>query len=541
MGNTPALETMDPLAHRQYPSVEGLVFGGPAQDSPAVPSTPQEFETGLRTSQQQAFGRPPPGLAPPHLAPQFFPGHSHHPSESAAPWPQPPYSMALPPDAIYANGSEFHSPIYPPISSGFQAPFSVPFSPQGGPVAPNGGATRSHSQSPNKSHQGEDRGSSYDGELHTAVHMNGGASINYPASDIYDIGKHVNHLFGNPEFTDHIFQIRSPEAILWSMPVHAVIVSRSPVVLEALRHGAPSPFPTKDNRRLAEVVTDDIFVTAESLNEAFKILYAAPLLPANAFLYNLGPYGGGQDQGYTFNEARKRMGQAISYAAAGRVMQIPEMQACGLRIAKSLLRWDTLDIALHFGFSASKTTVQSNGFVPDNRLLETYAVSLLDDALEFIAYNFPSDFSLYSTAPELRQTPRLPVVVEPKQPSHTPRLSMIRFGEAPPEDERKPSHVTQLLSSILLSLPLALLDRLLSHPAAANQVGWSGLVKIMRDVIEEREKRRQNILKIQAKLLVDAPRTLLENLYREEHVEPTAERPSGFKPVAIRMAEHALP
>jgi hypothetical protein len=63
----------------------------------------------------------------------------------------------------------------------------------------------------------------------------------------------------------------------------------------------------------------------------------------------------------------------------------------------------------------------------------------------------------------------------------------------------------------------------------------------MRDVIEEREKRRHNILKIQAKLLVDAPRTLLENLYREEHVEPTAERPSGFKPVAIRMAEHALP
>lgn len=538
-GHTPALENMDPLAHRQYPSVEGLVFGGAAQDSPAVPSTPQDFETGLRTAQQQAYGRPPPGLAPPHMAPQFFPGHSHHPSEPAASWPHPPYSMALPPDAIYANGTDFHSPIYPPVSAAFQTPFSAPFSPQGGPAAPNGKITRSHSQSPSKSHHGEDR-SSYEDELQNAVHMNGRASISYPASEVYDIGKHVMNLFGNPEFTDHIFQIRSPEAILWSMPVHAAVVSRSPVILEALRHGAPPPFPTKDTRRLAEVVTDDMFVTAESLNEAFKILYAAPLLPADVFLYNLNPYDSSHGQPYAFNEARKRMGQAISYAAAGRVLQIPEMQACGLQIAKSLLRWDTLDIAFHFGLSASKTTVQPNGFGPDNRLLETYAVPLLDDALEFMAYNFPSDFSLHAIAPELRQTPRLPVVVESKQPAHNPRLSKIRFGDAPPEDELKPSDITQVLSSILVSLPLALLDRLFSHPAAANKVGWSGLAKIMRDAIDEREKRRQKILKIQAKPLVDVPKMLQENLYREERVEPSSERPSGLKPVATRMVEHAL-
>ncbi|KAJ4349883.1 uncharacterized protein N0V89_008502 [Didymosphaeria variabile] len=525
-------------AHRPQVSVEGLVFGGIAQESPAMPSTPQDFEQGVRAA-QQGFSRPPPGLAPPHLAPQFYPGHSHHPSESAASWPHPPFSMAMPPDAVYANGNEFHSPAYPPASGAFQAPFAAPFSPQVGPVSMNGVAMRSHSQSPSKSQHGEPGpGSNYCEEPQNVLYANELSLAKQTTSEGYDTSKHIFNQFGNPEFTDYVLHIRSPEAMLWSMPVHAVMVSRSPVIFEALRHSTPPPFQTKDTRRSAEVLIDDRFVTPESLNEAIKVLYAAPLLPAEAFLYNLSPYNVGHDQDYASNEARKRMGQAISYAAAGRVLQIPEMQACGLRIAKSLLRWDTLDMVLHFGCSANKTTVQPNGFGADNRILETYAVPLLDDALEFIAYNFPSDFALYSIAPELRQSPRLPAVVESKQPSHNPRLSKIRFGDAPPEDELKPSPVTQLLSSILLSLPLALLDPLFSHPAAANQVGWSGLVRIMREVIEEREKRRQKVLKSLVKSLDSSiSRALLENVYREEHVEPTSERASGFKPVAVRPSE----
>ncbi|KAJ4305389.1 hypothetical protein N0V90_000920 [Kalmusia sp. IMI 367209] len=528
--------------HRPQPSVEGLVFGGIAQESPAMPSTPQDLESDGRAS-QQAFSRPPPGFAPPHMASQFYPGHSHHPSEPTAAWSYPAYSMPLPPETIYANGNDFRSPAFPPASGAFQAQFSAPFSPQGGPVAMNGTAIRSHSQSPSRSQFGEaDPGSNYGDESQNAPHANGRVPAKYTtSSEGYDVAKHVFNLFGNPEFTDYILHLRSPDVVLLSFPVHAAIVSRSPVIFEALRRSAPPAFQTKDPRRLAEILTDDRFVTPESLLEAIKILYAAPLLPSEAFVYGLHPYDGGHDQGYGFHEARKRMGQAISYAAAGRVLQIPEMLACGLRLTKSLLRWDTLDIVLHFGFSASKTTVQPNGFGTDSRILETYAVPLLDEVVEFIAYNFPSDFVLYKIAPELRQAPRLPTLVESKQSSHNPRLSKIRFGDAPPEDELKPSHVTQLLSSILLSIPLALLDRLFSHPAAANLIGWSGLVKILRDVIDEREKRRQKVLTNQIKPLLDAtvPRTLLENLYREERVEPTSERRSGFKPVTLPLRDQA--
>lgn len=538
-GRINVAENTDTLGHHPQRSVEGLVFGGPAQESPAMPSTPQDLETGLRSS-HHVFARAPPGLAPPHIAPQFYPGLSHHPSEPTATWPHPPYSMALPPEVVYTTGADFHSPVYPPVSGALQLPFPAPFSPQGGPVVLNGDAARSHSRSPTKSQYGEvDPGSNYGEDPQHSVHANGRASAKYAASEVYDVGKHIFNLFGNLEFTDYTLRILSPEAQLWSMPVHAAVVSRSPVIFEALRHGAPSSqFPVKDTKRIAEVLIDDRFVTAESLHEGIKILYAAPLLPVDVFLYNLGPYDGGHDQGYVFNEARKRMSQAISYAAAGRVLQIPEMQACGLRIAKSLLRWDTLDVALHFGLVANKTTVQPNGFGGDSRFVEAYASPLLDDALEFIAYNFPSDFSLYTIAPELRQMPRLPAVMEPRQPSHNPRLSKIRFGDAPPEDELKPSHITQLLSSILLSIPLVLLDRLFSHPAAANQVGWSGLVKMMRDVIGEREKRRQKVSKSQI-THVETPRALLGNIYQEERVESTPDRPSGYKPVAVRVAERA--
>ncbi|KAF2644729.1 hypothetical protein P280DRAFT_178647 [Massarina eburnea CBS 473.64] len=522
--------------HPLQPSVEGLVFGGLVQESPAMPSTPQDLEPEM-SAPQPTFARPPPGLAP-HLAPQFFPGHSHHPSEPTAAWLQPTYSMAPPPEAIYGNGHDYTSPTFPAVTAPYQAPYPAPFPLQTAPPALNGTAS-SHTLSPSKSQFGDVKPVS-NGEENIISYVNGTAPHRFEGpSEGYEMARHVFGLFGNPEFTDYVLHIRSPEVMLLSLHVHAAIISRSPVIMEALRRSAPPAYRTKDPRRVADILTDDAFVTPESLHEAIKILYGAPLLSVHQFMFGLDPYDRGNDQGHSFNEARRRMGQAISYAAAGRVLQIPEMQTCGLRVAKALLRWDTVDQVLHFGLTANKTTVQPSGTATDSRLLETYAVPLLDEGLEFIAYNFPSNFALYTLAPEMRRYPRLPTVIEQRQPTHNPRLSKIRFGDAPPEDDLKPSHISQVLSSILLSLPLPLLDRLFSHPAAANQVGWSGLVKIMRDVVAERERRRQKALEAQLTSSSDGsvPRALLENLHREERVDPSIERPSGFILTSMRPAE----
>lgn len=94
---------------------------------------------------------------------------------------------------------------------------------------------------------------------------------------------------------------------------------------------------------------------------------------------------------------------------------------------------------------------------------------------------------------------------------------------------------------MLLSLLLPLLDRLFSHPAAANQVNWSGLVKLMHDVVDERERRRQKASKSQLRVSPDCtvPAFLVENLEREEKVEPAPEHPSGHKLTATRSGGRA--
>ncbi|CAI6340513.1 unnamed protein product [Periconia digitata] len=505
--------------HRFQQSVEGIVFGGAVQESPAMPSTPQEFESDMHVSQPN-FTRPPPGFAP-HMAPQFFPGHSHHPSDPAASWLQPAYSMGPPPEVIYGNGHGYTSPTFAPGSASFQAAFPAPFPPPNAAMPVNG-ATRSHSQSPSKSHFEDAKPAPYLEDEPVIPYTNGSAPRQFGApGEIHTIARHVFGLFGNPEFADCILHVRFQDTVLLAMPVHAAIVSRSPAILESIRRSASPSFRTKDPRRLAEVTVDNIFVSYESSLEAIKILYGGPLLSPPSFLFGLTPYLDGSDQGFVSSEARRRLGQVISYIAAGSSMQIPEMQSSGLRVAKALLRWDTIEELLHFC------------------LTETCAMPLLNEVVGFIAHNLPSDFSLYSLAPELRHYPRLPTVTEPNQGSHNPRLSKIQFGDAPAEDEGRPSHITQVLSSILLTIPLPLLDQIFGHPALANPVTRNNLVKIMRDVIEEREARRQKASKAELKLSPDGTvaQRLLENLRHQERMELSNERPSGFALISTREAE----
>lgn len=515
-GREPSLHHVS--AHRFQPSVEGIIFGGAVQESPAMPSTPQEFEHDMRAP-QSAFTRPPPGFAP-HLAPQFFPGHSHHPSDPVAPWLQPAYSMPPPPEAMFGNGQDYTSPTFAPGSALFQAHFPTPFHPTPAPLAPNG-TTSSHSQSPSKSHFEETKPAPYLEEDSAAPFTNGNTSRRFETpNQAHDIAHHVFGLFGNPEFTDYILHVRFQDTGI-SLPVHAAIVSRSPVILDAIRRSASPTFQTKDPRRLAEVVINDMFVSPESLHEAIKILYGAPLLAPQSFLFGLSPYVGGSEQGVVSDEARMRSTQLISYIAAGRNLQVPEMEACGLRIAKALVRWDTIDELLHFA------------------LTETYAMPILNDVVDFIAYNLHPEFTLHFLAPELRQHSRLPSYTEPKQPSHNPRLSKIQFGDAPREDDTKPSHITQVLSSVLLTIPLPLLNQLFSHPVLAGQIGRNGLARLMQDVVDERERRRQKALKAQLRPSPDGtvPQRLLDNLYQQESIERSNERPSGLVLVTNRQSE----
>ncbi|KAG9379319.1 hypothetical protein A1F94_009675 [Pyrenophora tritici-repentis] len=524
--------THSPL-HRHQLSAGAVVFQS-ANVSPTIPITPQEPE--LDTNGQHSLARPPPGFGPPQLAP-FFAGPVQHVSEAGAPWQLPPHTVA-PPDTAYENGVEYR-PSQFGAPNAYPNPYNGHFSPEEAAFAANGAIT-SHSQSPSKAHFGEVMPSSEHGEdQHAVSYQNGSAP---PAEHLeqspFELASYLSTQFGNPEFADFILQIRSPESILVSMPVHGIVVVRSPVIADAIRRSPAPSHRSRDARRLVDVLALDPFASRESLEEAVKVLYGAPLISAPTFLYGLTPYMYEADQVSPSNDAGRRMRQVLSYIAAARTLQMPSMQARGIEIARMLLRWDTVDQVLQYALQAN---LGSRSRADSQDTEDPFVAMLLNYALEFIAFTFPVDFKLYSIAPEFKETPRLPPLVEPRQSTHNPRLSKIRFGDAPPEDELQPSHATVVLSTILLSLPLPLIERLFNHRATANQIGWTGAVKILRDVVNERENRRKKVSRGQLKPAQGGTMSavLLNNVFLEEHVEqvePSPLHPSGHRLTTKRVA-----
>jgi hypothetical protein len=514
-------------SHRHQLSAGALVFQS-ANESPVVPITPQE--AGPDVHGQHTMPRPPPGFGPEQFAP-FFPGHSQHASEAGALWHLPPHTIA-PSDPTYENGV-----AYP-------GPYNGHFTPGDAGFGTNGTMT-SHSQSPSKAQFSETVPTSDHGEeQHTIPYQNGTAP---PAERLeespFELAAYLSTQYGNPEFADFILQVRSPESILVSVPVHGIVVVRSPVIAEAVRRSPAPTHRSRDARRLVDVLALDPFTTRESFEEAVRVLYGAPLLSAQIFLYGLGPYMHESDQASPSNDAQRRMRQVLSYIAAARTFQMPSMQARGFEIARMLLRWDTVDQVLQYVLAASsRPRSRAEGLDSEDPFLAT----LLNYALDFVAYTFPVDFKLYTIASEFEQFPRLPTLVEhqPRQPTHNPRLSKIRFGDAPTEDDHQPSHATTVLSTILLSLPLPLVERLFNHRGTANQIGWTGAANILRDVVNERENRRQKVSRGQLKSSQDVktPTALLNNVYieeRVEQVEPSPLHPSGHRLTTQRVAGEA--
>jgi len=489
-------------SHRYRLSGDAVIFQS-ANESPANPITPQEAD--IELNGQNPLPRPPPGFGPHQFAP-FPPGPAQFPPEAGAPWPLPPHSQ-LP------NGAT----PYPGLLNGHFPPAEVAF-------AANG--ITSHAQSPTKPYFADTALSGERGEeSHLISHQDVNPAPEERAESVYELASYLSEQLGNPEFADIVLQVRSHESVLMSLLAHKIVVARSPVIAEAVRRSAAHPQRNRDGLQVVEIHAPDSFATRDSLEEAISVLYGAPLLDAPRFLYGLVP----ENHQSPSPDARHRMRQVLSYFAAARTFRIPIMHNRGVALARLLMRWDTVDLILQYALQVS----------PD---AEDPSVSaLINSALDFIAYEFPLNFKLHTIAPELQETPRLPILVEPRQPAHNPRLSKIRFGDAPPENDLQPSLSTGVLSTILLSLPHFLIQRIFNQSAAVKRIAWPDTVNHMRDVVSERENRRQKALRGQLQQAQDGsiPAILLNNLYLEEsleQVEPSHLYPLGVRLVAKRMA-----
>ena len=139
---------------------------------------------------------------------------------------------------------------------------------------------------------------------------------------------------------------------------------------------------------------------------------------------------------------------------------------------------------------------------PEASLLQTFVYStsdgelfsvdcakfLLDLSLSFMFSSFPSDWVFDKTAKPLPIVDRLPVARNsPVSYCNKSKLASIQFGQRPPDVNPNSVDRDTLISSIVLSVPLAQL-RLIAQANIPSVIGQ------LPQIVKERESRRLGIL-----------------------------------------------
>ncbi|KAF2747426.1 hypothetical protein M011DRAFT_477478 [Sporormia fimetaria CBS 119925] len=488
----------------------GAVRDGVHQPSTLPPAAQEPGRDMLPATER--LMRHPPGLGAP----------STHPFVAEYP---PPWAAAIPPAVQPPHGDLSHAPDFPhqrPYQLGaFQNAEVNHGAPMIGPAAaPNG--LRSGSQSPVKSGSWQTR--------HSSIHDIQGPSMQNGIAphDVFSkqhapgapafpepirLAEYLCSQVGNPEFADFILQVHIQGAPAFTMPVHAVVVSRSRTISAAIRSASISH--QKASSKLATLHTQNTYITPAALAEAVRVLYGGPLLDPNVFCHGLEPFSPHMDPSLSPSDAGNRMSRAISYAATAVFLAMLDMHERGLMLIKALLRWDTLEQAL--------------AFARDSR-------PLMYSILDFLVFSFPVDFTFYANARELKLAPRLP---------QSP-LTQIRFGDVPTEDGPTPDYVSQTLSCILLSCPLPLLDMLFNQPRLLDRVGRHCVERSLLAVVEERERRREQALKnLSGKAWehdsASYSKPLVENLFWQESIKKSSTHPSGYTVIQTNTRAHPYP
>lgn len=217
------------------------------------------------------------------------------------------------------------------------------------------------------------------------------------------------------------------------------------------------------------------------------------------------------------------MANALAYAATGFLLDIQELKEQGMQVAASILDWDNVDLALSFvldgyvdhgpGKKTNSELSTSSGpettHSPPAKDTTDYSGSptyphsdvvmaalegpqgpqpsqLARRCLQFITLALSSEWKLDLTAAPMSRLDRLPLPVITRPPPSTSRFSHIQFGSLQPVG---PTHIDTRISSMLLSAPYVLLKDILR--CVGHLIG----AKKMADIIDEREQRRQQVLK----------------------------------------------
>jgi len=570
-------QAFQPQLHSSRPSTSGIVFGD-VDSSESSPAPPQS--SGPAFAPPQQMPRP---LQPPPFTPV---NHAHHFSEPQA-YPVFPGGYAPPqpwnPQRGYYPAQQ-HPPFLPQPQQQYRYPTQDAFTTLE-TMQPNMPSALSRSASPGSAYA-EALRSGQDLRSPTTMEKSGGMKA-FPDSrqpyanqapfrqppfarqvppqqqsipppefrldmdNAQMLRDHVRSQFSKPALTDCYLQIsHDSDASTQRIDAHKLILARSPTLLRLIQKSGDVHRPQLD------VHLPGRYLSLHTFNECLKYIYGGQLPPLDP------PHRPSPSFTEPVSAQVDRMEQALQRVATGAWLEMPAIAWQGLNVATNTMTWDTLPTALEFGLDggiSSKWTLddgsEERGSATSSEDSHTradastctptydpFATPLLQSIFQFVSNSFPLDFYPDTSAPQLKICPRLPPL-PPKQTqqhkknessrSADPRLSQIRFGELPSEGANtpRPSPVTTTISSLLFSLPFALLKFLLEHPVLAERVGPETVGSIMRQTILERESRRLRCLN--AKPTAAAARQgepeEVTNLYWEESVEATGQGRLGLR------------
>ncbi|SMR48173.1 unnamed protein product [Zymoseptoria tritici ST99CH_1E4] len=510
--------------HLSHPSTSSIVFGGQdsSNSSPAPPM-----------ATNSAF--PPP--QPPPQAP--FYGHAHHASEPPQGQRnfQPGYGARAPQQFYHPQHAPFRYPQRETFAQGMNSPQNgfVPNSRSESPYSPQvPGSQRSASdlQSPvptepansarHTQYNAKFAGKNQHRGLPTQHHYPPvPQNFNHEMSSYESAEALRDYLidrFNKEELVDCILEIsqtkgNGDEEHVHSLHGHRVIFSRSPFLAKEITSEANRASP--DVPLQPDIYIGGQYLRLKPLLQAVRYLYGGSL-PVLDF-YTQGP------NGTTVVPIIERMESALQHIAIGARLEVAPIAHRGMDIAFSLVSWETVPSVLAFALDSRLGPMWPSDEPSTDReepKYDPYASALLQRVIEFMVHNFPPNFYIDATAPQLAACPRLPTLPTPSStPNSTnptttsttskhesrpstsssdPRLSKIRFGDLSaeiPEPHARPSIAATNVSSILLSLPFSLLKFLLEHPALSDRLGAETVGSIMRQVVGEREVRRNKVLK----------------------------------------------
>ncbi|PTB69161.1 hypothetical protein BBK36DRAFT_1113846 [Trichoderma citrinoviride] len=336
---------------------------------------------------------------------------------------------------------------------------------------------------------------------------------------------YLQQQFASPELADCTLELRYTDdrAAPVRIPGHRLVFARSLQLYNLLQK---QNFQASPNDRALQTIlleTGSKWIRSDSFYMAVQRLYGLPLLHAPP------PRRVGMEPGdvTAAGSVNEQLDFAISYAAAGHLLDWTPVVRRGCEVATHLLTWETLERVLEFALEGYRDKGSHEIYQYGNG-----SQVLLNAVVTFLVHNFPSHFNLDTEATEFVPYSRLPISPPPPAKDsldndmlsasadgssvqlgkgrRPQKLNGIQFGDLAFTEGKNPADANtpkatraaqpasfSILSRILVEIPFTQLKMILESSGSGNVNGWANAesrYRIIKLAVEERESRRRCVL-----------------------------------------------